>query len=241
MFEKYKKIVGWNVLLLGVVTLSGCSQQQTAQIPQQNQQPQTQVQVPSQETGTNQPVSVEASTVILKFKETFFNADYELQQLATGKDTLTSYFKHGVFVRMGDEIAKTHFIYKSGKVFVITPAAKTFKEFDVLKAPWDKLSGDSFTLIVPLARDTTDGKVLWNKESENMYVTKGEWNMQSDDGSVTPVDVRVSVNPQTKLIDTVYLRDNKNGGTWEQLDFKYRVVNNIDDLMRFPLDYTKAN
>jgi len=72
------------------------------------QQPKTQIQVLSQETGINQSASAEMSAVILKFKEAFFNADYELQQLAIGKDTIISYFKHGIFVRMGDEIAKTH-------------------------------------------------------------------------------------------------------------------------------------
>lgn len=219
-----KKILAISSVLIGVVFLSGCGQQQ-------NQQLETQA----------LPGKADASNAMIQFKKTFFESNYELQQSAVGRDTMTTYFKRGVFVRQGDELSKTYFIYKSGKVFSVKPADKTFKEFDGTKAPWDKLSSDSFTLILPLMKDTIDGKVLWDKESENMYITKEAWNLIADDGSTNPVMVKISINPQTKLIDALYMQAFNSGESWVKMDYKYRIVNNIEDLMMFPSDYKKSN
>jgi hypothetical protein len=223
-----KKIATLSFAVLGIVFLAGCGQQQK---PQQSQQLETQ-------TSAGKSDALNAMT---QFKKTFFESDYELQQSAVGRDTMTTYFKHGAFVRQGDELSKIYFIYKSGKVFSVKPTDKTFKEFDGTKAPWDKLSSDSFTLILPLMRDTIDGKVLWDKESENTYITTGPWNMTNDDGSTSPIMVKISINPQTKLIDALYMQAANSGEPWVKMDYKYRAVNNIEDLMSFPFDYKKSN
>lgn len=149
------------------------------------------------------------------------------------------YLKKGSVVR-GDktdteepEIA----IVKGNKIFSLNPVKKTYSAFDTADGlgKFYLMALQSSFPLMTLVEDTKKNKITWEKTGNNEWQTNWKWKTPLDTQE-TPVKVKISMSPATKLITTLSLRFD-NSQSWQDVIFQYETVGDIENLLIVPADY----
>lgn len=143
------------------------------------------------------------------------------------------YMKKGDVVRAEFSVAPNiAYILKNGKVFEVNTEKKEFREYDLTLAPGlliaDRVKND-FLALEAIFRRSASGDISWVEQPGSLY---------ADSEIESEQTVRVRIDPVSRLISEISTRSSA-GEAWRIISLTTSPVPNIDELMRFPLEYKK--
>nr|MBP7695936.1 hypothetical protein [Candidatus Moranbacteria bacterium] len=123
-------------------------------------------------------------------------------------------------------------ILKNGKVFEIDTAKKAFREYDPMLAPGmaiaDRMQAD-FRAIDTVVQQSKSGYIVWVEQSGSVY---------ADSQTESEQMIRVRLDGATRMLTEISTRTSA-GEAWRIVSLSASPAANIDELMRFPLEYQK--
>lgn len=154
-------------------------------------------------------------------------------------DTVPAMEEYIVYARKG-EVVRAEFsatptalsILKNGKVFEIDTAKKEFREYDPMLTPGmaiaDHMKAD-FRTIDTVVQRSKSGDIVWVEQSGSVY---------ADSQTESEQMIRVQLDGATRMLTEISTRASA-GEAWRIISLSASPAANIDELMRFPLEYQK--
>ncbi len=145
----------------------------------------------------------------------------------------TAYTRKGEVVRAEFSATPTAIsILKNGKVFEIDTAKKQFREYDPMLAPGmaiaDRMKTD-FQTIDTIVQRSKSGGIVWVEQSGSTY---------ADSEIESEQRLRVRLDGTTRMLTEISIRTSAEEA-WRIISLSASPATNIDELMRFPLEYQK--
>ena len=154
-------------------------------------------------------------------------------------DAVPAMEEYAVYTHKG-EVVRAEFsatptalsILKNGKVFEIDTAKKEFREYDPMLAPGmaiaDHMKAD-FRTIDTVVQQSKSGDIVWVEQSGSVY---------ADSQTESEQMIRVRLDGATRMLTEISTRVSA-GEAWRIISLSASPAANIDELMRFPLEYQK--
>ena len=160
-------------------------------------------------------------------------ADRVKVDAAPAMEEYTAYTRKGEVVRAEFSATPTALsILKNGKVFEIDTAKKEFREYDPMLAPGmaiaDRMKAD-FRTIDTVVQRSKSGDIVWVEQSGSVY---------ADSQTESEQMIRVRLDGATRMLTEISTRASA-GEAWHIISLSTSPAANIDELMRFPLEYKK--
>lgn len=182
----------------------------------------------------------EAGDIFETHVRTLHQGDYRVTILHQKSDTPQSgetehlYLQKGAVVRMEVLIEPVQtIILKNGKAFVLSPAKKEFHEY-VVTTPEGQGEVDraerAMETLQSLQTKSLQGDIRWYQQTDGTY---------TDHVTEEASTIRVALDPVTSLVREIGVRLVPTDLVWQTQSFTWEPVTNIEELLRFPLDYRK--
>lgn len=117
---------------------------------------------------------------------------------------------------------------------------KTYRQIDPVKQKTtiDVVYNQMFLLGIILKEDQ-NGNLLWNNIGNNEWTA--DWKYITENlPKGANIKIKISIDSSTNLIDSISLKVNTND-SWQDTNYKYEKITNIDELLIIPPNYAKQD
>lgn len=170
-----------------------------------------------------------------KFEYSTKDAKHE-ESMKLGFDNKVLFTKKGSVVKVTG-VPGGDAVLKDSNIYITDSVKKTYTRFSSTNSlgQWYLMAAKASFSLISLNEDTKKGVVSWQKNPDNSWEADWNWTTPFKKDAL-PIKVKISLDPATNLATTLSMKFNPSD-PWQDANFKYEKIDNIENLLIIPPDY----